>query len=183
MTYLLSIDPGKNTGIAIGYYDAITPYILKERWQVHGGVAGFCKWWDENAAVLTPTIIVCEKFILDSSNRFLADLTPVEIEGALTAMMFPFHTYIVWQPRTDKAALTGYPATALTKSARQRARFDFLKRFGLFKPGTDNDDGNDAITHALVYLKRRRHAPTLQAFWPERARELLEPVSFVGASF
>lgn len=171
MTRVLSADPGKNSGLALGYFDAITPYRLISRWQVHEGLTGFLDW----AAYQAPQFdeIVCEKFILDPKNQFTADLTPVEIEGALRTLQSidqRFDVPIMWQPRTDKAALTGYPDSAKTKAQRQRVRFDFLDRFGLFARGTENDDSNDAICHALISLKRRLHEPTLHAFWPERRR-------------
>lgn len=162
MTRLLSIDPGKNSGIALGFYDAITPYRLEARWQVHDGTEGFIDWW-YSGDHLGFDEIVCEKFILDGDNKFTADLTPKEIEGALKVLA---ETPIAWQPRTDKATLIGYPPDARTKAQRQRVRFDFLDRFGMFKPGTENDDSNDAVTHALVYIKRRKHYPSLMAFWP-----------------
>ena len=177
MTYLLSVDPGGNSGIALGYYDAITPYRLLERWQVHGGADGFRAWWYEGHVEQVDEI-VCELFILDPGNQFTADLTPKLIEGAIPVLLdwyehrFGRRIPVTWQPRTDKAALTGYPKEAKTKAQRQRVRFDFLDRFGLFKPGTENDDSNDAITHALVYLKRRLHMPSILAMWPPRTATL-----------
>lgn len=166
MTYLLAIDPGKNTGIALGFYDDETPYELRERWQVHGGLDGFKHWWPRNEDHWYWADLVVEKFILDPSNQFTADLTPVHIEGALSVLLDRTERThrVAWQPRTDKSLLTGYPAGA-TSAQKQRARFDFLKRFDLFEPGTDNDDSNDAITHALVYLKKQRHLPTLRKYW------------------
>jgi hypothetical protein len=169
MTHLLSIDPGKNTGIALGYYDSLTPYRLLERWQVHDGFDGFITWW--YAARIHIDELVVEKFIL-ANNDFTADITPKEIEGAIKALLWddPLPTW--WQPRTDKALLTGYPDSAKTKAQKQRVRFDFLDRFGLFKPGSENDDSNDAITHSLVNLKKRRHMPTMMAFWPPRRKSV-----------
>lgn len=166
MTHLLSADPGQASGLALGYYDATTPYRLLERYQVLGGLDGFLRWWHSDRPDFDELVV--EKFILDSRNEFVADLTPKEIEGALAALLWGSPIQPVYQPRTDKAALVGYPASAKTKAQRQRVRFDFLDRFGMFKPGTQNDDSNDAITHGLVYLKRRKHAPTLRAFWPPR---------------
>lgn len=163
MTRLLSIDPGKNTGIALGEFGA-TGYRLLERWQVHGGLHGFKRWWRTERPGFD--VLVVERFILDPNNRFTADLTPVHIEGLIVGAIDDGMP-VTWQPRTDKAALTRYPADATTKAKRQRARFDFLKEHGLFAPGTDNDDSNDAITHALVYLKRIGHVPTLEQYWPQ----------------
>ena len=181
MTRILTIDPGGNTGIALGYFDAITPYQLLERWQVHGGVEGFIQWWRGEGlkAHLTSEHIVVESFRLREENDFAADLTPVMIEGALKALLIldrSWHPPIVFQPPSDKGRLIGYSKEAQVmagtrgKTRRQRERFDFLERFGLFKAGTENDDSNDAITHALVWLRKSKHAPTQNAFWPPRPR-------------
>ena len=170
MKYILSIDPGQSTGIALGSYDAITPYQLVSRWNVLGGVEGFIEWWQENQDGEIAHELVVEKFHLDPTNQFSADLTPVAIEGALAALNWDAGVEIAWQGRELKSALIGYPPEARTKTERQRVRFDFLDRFGLFAKGAHNDDSNDAITHALTYLKRRKHAPTLMAFWPPPPR-------------
>jgi len=166
MTRILSLDPGGNSGIALGFYDAVTPYQLLERWQVHDGLDGFLAWWQNECPAFDD--LVSELFVL-GDNEFRADLTPVHIEGALRAL---YPRPIMWQPNTDKAGLTGYPASAKTKAQKQRVRFDFLDRFGLFRPGTENDDSNDAVTHVLVNLKRRRHMPTLRAYWAPHSRDL-----------
>ncbi len=168
MTLLLSLDPGLNTGIALGYYDDTTPYSLQNRWQVHGGLDGFVDWLDiHSASVGGWDEIVSEKFILSSANRFTPDTTPLLIEGALQAFLWlediPANLY--WQPNTAKADLIGYPATAKTKAQRQRLRFDFLKEHGLFVPGEDNTDSNDCCVHALVFLRRRGHMPTIRKYW------------------
>lgn len=164
MTRLLSLDPGDNSGIALGFYDAVTPYRLLERWQVHGGLDGFVAWWEQECPEFDE--VVSELFVL-GDNEFRADLTPVHIEGALRVL---HRRPIMWQPNTDKSGLTGYPASATTKAQRQRIRFDFLDRYGMFRAGTENDDSNDAITHGLVNLKRRRHLPTLRAYWGPKNR-------------
>lgn len=171
MTTLLSIDPGDNTGIALGFFDAVTPYRLLERWQVHGGVTGFMAWLEAGYAA-DVDIIICEKFDL-RNNDFVADTVPLLCEGALLAAQrfgdgLVADTPIVWQGADRKWGLIGYPKTANTPDKRQRLRFQFLDRFGLFKAGTEFDDSNDAITHALVYLKGIRHYPSAFAFWPPR---------------
>ena len=166
MTYLLSIDPGRSTGIALGFYDSITPYRLVGRWNVLGGVEGFIHWWGTTEILFDE--IVAESFVLDPDNKFSADLTPVQIEGVLINLLWSSDLSIIWQPRTDKAGLKPYPRNCMTSTQRQRFRFDFLDQFGLFAAGAANDDSNDAITHGLVHLKRVKHMPTMLAFWPPR---------------
>jgi hypothetical protein len=167
MTHLLSLDPGKNSGAALGHYDDSTPYTLVDRWQIHGGVDGFKRWWRQGHWKRVDDLVV-EKFILASDNEFTADLTPVEIQGALSVLLDDSHLRPIWQPRTDKSRLVGYPKSAVTKAQRQRVRFDFLKEHGLFVPGTENDDSHDAICHALVRLKGIKHRPTLMHYWKPR---------------
>jgi hypothetical protein len=179
VTYLLSIDPGQNTGAAIGYYDAVTPYRLIGRYQIHGGVKGFVNAVQHGKFSLADEMVV-ESFALLRKNKFVPDLTPIRIEGAIETMMlagtFLIPDFVSWQQPSDKGGLIGYSKEAREMQGqsgitrRQRERFDFLDRFGLFKAGTENDDSNDAITHALVNLKRRGHAPTQDAFWPRRER-------------
>jgi hypothetical protein len=174
MTRLLSIDPGKNTGIALGEYGDDQPYRLLDRWQVHRGKDPFKRWLLAGNGS-TADEIVCEKFILSSDNEFVANTDALVLEGILEGIqaaaaprLLPA-TPIVWQPREKKGALIGYSPKAKrgTKANRQRERFDFLEKHGLFLEGTDNDDTNDAITHALVYLKTR-HYETAKHYWPGR---------------
>lgn len=171
MTYIFSLDPGKNSGAALGYCDDNTEYRLIRRWQIHGGLEGFAGWCEGDGGQYIRHVDerVVERFILSPDNEFTADLTPKEIEGYLRGVLTADeYAAITWQSRTLKALLTGYPKTATSKAKKQRVRFDFLKRFDLFEPGTDNDDSNDAIVHALVFLKKRRHLPTLRHYWPPR---------------
>ena len=171
--YLMTIDPGKSTGIVLGYYDAITPYRLLERWNVLGGLEGFLYWWEEHI-ISGETVfdeLVVESFCLDPDNEFSADLTPVHIEGALMTIMRDSDIPIIWQPRTDKAALKPYPPDCKTTTQRQRFRFDFLDQYGMFAKGEASTDSNDAVTHSLVHMKKIGHAPSLLAFWKPRRSE------------
>lgn len=171
MTWLLSIDPGKNSGIALGYFDSLTPYQLHQRWQVHGGVVGLAHWWRDERPEYD--VLVIEKFILDPTNEFTADLSAPECEGFLLVALEGEAVQPVWQLRSAKGDLTGYPKWATKKHQRQRIRFNFLERFGLFRAGTENDDSNDAITHGVVWLKRMEHLPQLRQMWPPREPKFL----------
>jgi len=169
--YLLSIDPGKSTGIALGVYSKTVPYTRIKFWQVEGGTEGFCEWYDEHDGGLLDVVDhlqtlfgedgggiqrkigykkVVEKFILNPSNRFAADLTPVQIEGALTA----YGEDVNWQVRSDKS---------LVKDS-------VLKKNDLWLTGSqveckDARDVNDATIHALVFMMRRKHRPTLEQYF------------------
>ena len=130
-------------------------------WQVADGLAGFVEWWREHGCKVVmfrewaydkPITVVCEKFVL-RSNSFVADTEPLLIEGALTAL---HNGNIVWQLRSDKSLVDD----------------KVLKDHALWHTGKqvewkDARDTNDAIIHALAYLKKNKHIPTLQKFWGE----------------
>jgi hypothetical protein len=61
---------------------------------------------------------------------------------------------ITWQLRTDKTTL---------KAGSERVRNAWLKTKVAHKMTTQHE--RDAVTHALVYLKRKRHLPTLKEYW------------------
>lgn len=48
MSYLLSIDPGKSTGVALFSYNDETPADLVRAWQFGGGLSGFLRWWRDH---------------------------------------------------------------------------------------------------------------------------------------
>lgn len=156
---LLSLDPGKQTGIAAGVYGDNQPYMLLEVWQLSDGVTGFINWWNTTGkhlirtyewSFLQPTQIVSEKFIL-RSNAFVADTEPLLIEGALQAL---WSLPVTWQQRSDKSLVTD-----------QTLRDNGLWHTGKQVQWKDARDTNDAIIHALAYLKKNKHIPTLQKYW------------------
>ena len=186
MTKILSLDPGFSTGFALGFFDAITPYQLLDRGQVLNGADGFADWLLQGNA-LDVDVIVCESFRLLGKNKFVADTIPLLLEGILWGMhahpkSVIAQTPIVWQSAADKATLIGYPDSADTPDRRQRLRFKFLAKHGLHAPGKRNDDSNDAICHALVYLKRREHMPTTLALWPDRRLPFTGKVTPISAA-
>jgi len=48
MKYLLSIDPGKSTGVALFSYDDDSHADLVRAWQFAGGLSGFLRWWRDH---------------------------------------------------------------------------------------------------------------------------------------
>lgn len=169
--YLLTIDPGKSTGIVLGVFGEHVPYTRIGYWQVEGGTEGFCDWYLEHDGGMVDVVDhlvtlfgedgggsqrrvkfdkVVEKFILNPGNTFTADLTPVEIQGALIA----FGEYPIWHNRTDKVLV----------------KDEVLKRNDLWLTGSmveckDARDVNDATVHALAHMMKIRHKPTLQEYF------------------
>lgn len=150
MTYLLAIDPGVATGIALGFYTDAHPWDLVDRWIVKGGLDGFLSWYHGEApSEAYMARWVSERFVL-RDNDFIANTEPLRIEGAMIALgLDP-----TWQLRTDKA---------LCKDA-------VLREHGLWTTGkmvghVDGRDANDAIIHSLAYMKKTKHVPTLRKYW------------------
>lgn len=154
---LLSIDPGKATGIALGYYDRRTPYYLNKAWIVHDGVDGFIDFMLSNSNFSKADERVCERFVL-RDNGWVADLEAKAIEGAAKALMY------------------GFPIHFQDRNAKVLVPDDVLKEHGLWQTGkmvkhTDGRDANDAIIHALGWLARRSHMPTLEYYFGDMSDE------------
>jgi len=169
--YVLSIDPGKSTGIVLGLYGDKVPYTRLKYWQVEDGTEGFCDWYLEHDGGMVDVIDhlvtlfgedgggkkrhvrfekVVEKFILNPGNTFTADLTPVQIEGALIA----FGEDPIWHNRTDKSLV----------------KDEVLRRNDLWLTGSmvecaDARDANDATIHALAHMMKIKHKPTLEEYF------------------
>lgn len=148
--HLLSIDPGVATGLALGTYSDTQHYERIGVWIVKRGLDGFLDWYHgeaPNAAYGAQW--VSERFVL-RDNDFIANTEPLRIEGAMIALgLDP-----VWQLRTDKAL----------------CKDEVLKENKLWVTGkmvghVDGRDANDATIHALAYLKKQKHLPTLRKYW------------------
>lgn len=157
---LLSIDPGVTTGFALGHYDDETPWTLDEVWVTHEGIHGFAEWfWNHGDYPLSPTYdaVVMETFVL-RDNGFLASLDGVEIIGFAKGMDFVTR----WQPRTAKSF----------SRTDKKAADNLLKRHDMWHTGKqvghkDGRDVNDAIIHALAFMKHSDHRPTLEKYFGE----------------
>jgi len=153
MTFLLTFDPGKSTGIALGEYSDSDPYKLVKVWQTQNGLHGVLEWLGEHYGMYDERA-VSESFILRKT-PFMPDVEPLRIEGALMVM----YPEIVWQQPSDKHHVPD----------------SILKEHGLWQTGkplghVDGRDANDAIIHALAFLKKNRHVPTLKKYWRDGSK-------------
>lgn len=152
MTYLWSFDPGLVSGAAIGHYDDDKPYKVLQTWSIPDGLDGFIEWI--RTAVITQTDeVVVERFVIDGT---ITGVWAPQIEGAIAYLASRTGFNITWQLRTDKTMLT---------AGDQAKRNAWLK--AKVPHGMTTQHERDAVTHALVYLKRKRHLPTLKEFWGE----------------
>lgn len=161
----MAIDPGGATGIAKGHYSDTEALEFDQIYTIPGGVIGFKEhYWNDyvDPSDLYGDELVVETFV-NRSNEFLANLESVEVIGFIKGTAYERQTH--WQQRTEKASLTGGGESG--SEARNNA---FLKGHGLWQTGKmvgwkDGRDANDAIIHALVYMKKIRHIPTLLKYF------------------
>ena len=173
---ILSFDPGDSTGFAIGCFSDGGAYEVLDSGVIPGGVTGFIAWLCHGHAgreikqILSAGLrchVVSEKFVVEPS--FVGDCEALKIEGVITARFGldanPCAKTIVYQLRSEKAALIGGSDGRAT--CTEAERFRWLKANGLVNPAGLSGEAHDldAITHALLFLKKRYHAPTLKKFW------------------
>lgn len=195
--YILSIDPGKSSGVALIQYNDDSVW-LQGVWQPEGGVAGLVKWYSENTEdnhhrtgwALAPTedgllelsffdndapTIISEKFTPLSGggfNQTLDSVEPLRGEGALIALgLMPDYPDPKWR-RPDRQYL--YGGANLAEKKRRAHRF--LKDSGFYVTGKDvgckdANDARSAMLHGLSYLAQVvKHKPTYELIgnWTEK---------------
>lgn len=178
MKTLISIDPGQSTGLIVGTYSEDTPFELTHAFQIEGGVEGFVAksfsgydpgYGFEYTAICDVEVdgatVIVEKFnARGSANSGFSytskSLEPLRVEGALIAMGVP----ITWIQPPQQYFLPG--KSTAEKKKRQHA---WLKESGYYIAPkdvgcSDADDARSATAHAISWLRRQRHAPTLELF-------------------
>lgn len=175
--YVLSIDCGLSTGIALLSYEDDSPAQLVKGWQFTGGVAGLLEWWEDLQGIpfTSPcavifedeTRVIAEKFTARATKGFsytTSSLEPLRGEGALIALgLMP--DYTVAEKRwldPGRQYLVGGKDRADKKKRQHR----FLKESGFYLTGkdldaADADDVRSAMAHGIVYIMRDlKHKPT-----------------------
>lgn len=149
MSRILSIDPGGkggDTGIVLIEYDDTQPATLVDSWAVHDGFDGFCQWWFDYTSGNDPHVDyhIVETFV--NYGRPGADLSPLLIEGVVR------YTYpdVILSPASGKNIA---------------APDAVLRRLGLYTPGDRHRDRTEAARHAVRWLKKQGHVPTLKEGW------------------
>lgn len=146
MKRLLSLDPGKTTGMSIWMYDAETPLTKIAHGQIEGGVEGFLEYFYPSNMFMPWDVIVSESFVLDGRTPN-PDITPLKIEGILEAHAFRTGCQLRFQRNNFKAHVDD----------------DKLKKFSFYVKGMPHS--NDSMRHALAYMKTSYHRPTLDAYF------------------
>lgn len=172
--YILSIDPGKSTGVALLSYDDTSVPELVQAWQFDGGAEELHEWvcdWFETTAWgdSQATRFIVEKFNARNTGGFsytTASLEPLRCEGVLVAHDLP-DEYV--QPAQQ------YIAGGTGKADKKKRQHRMLKDLGFYRTGKDldapdADDFRSACAHALSWLMRTGHKMTYDMIsdWNER---------------
>lgn len=148
MTRMLALDPGGTTGVAIFDYEQDSQPVMVMNDQIPGSLEGFIEWYLDRKPKYQWDHIVCEDFTLRLNVKF-PDLSPVYIIGALNGIeWYSVHTLTMQQP-----------------TMKPLCDDDRLKKMGLHTPGFGH--ANDAVRHAIIYLRNKKHMPTLRLGWAD----------------
>lgn len=185
--YLLSIDPGISTGVALLSYTDETAPVLEKAWQFRDGAEGlneFMNVWTIRDSLADPTFfaidewpdwvpatVIAEKFNPRGSGQGFsytaASLEPLRCEGVLVAHGLPDE--YVSPPQQ-------YFAGGKGKAEKKRLQHRALRDLGYYVTGSmvdspDADDTRSCIAHALSYLSRSGHRPSYNMIseWTERS--------------
>lgn len=191
--YVLSIDPGVSTGIALLSFEEDSPAELVQGWQFTGGVSGLLRWYGNGTypfdfgvglkvkfpepIYLSKTRIVTEKFTARATKGFsytTSSLEPLRGEGALIALgLMP--DYTVAEKRWRDPGVQ-YLVGGKDRADKKKRQHKFLKESGFYRTGkdfgtSDADDFRSASAHGINYIARElKHKPTFDTIseWTEK---------------
>jgi hypothetical protein len=131
------------TGVALVSAQTNKPPVLISSDEVYGGLAGFQDWWTNSRPAYD--VLVAEDFIRREGVHG-AILEPLKVIGYLSP----------WEPILQSPA-----------GRKKAVSDDALKRLGMFLPGEKQRNAIEATRHAVWYLKKTCHLPTLHKGWPD----------------
>lgn len=169
MAYLISIDPGITSGIAVFHYTKTQPAKLVHVDQFRGGVEELITRVTELKKQYKNAIYICEDFQARPQNGFsytTASLEPLACIGALTAL------HIIDRKNRNQMVTPAmqYFSGGKGKQERKKRQHAWLKETGLYVTGKqfgtpDADDARSAIAHGVAWL-RKHHKPTAKRYFP-----------------
>lgn len=156
----MSVDAGQSTGVAIIDYPEDKPMQVLHVDQFKGILDRTVDELVYLANEYRVNVIAIEQFDLRPGNKFLADLTTVEVNAVLK---------YVW----------GYDAIVWQTPAQAKGQVNdlILKRLDLWLTGKDvgekdADDVRDALRHNIYYaVNSLGHLPTIAEGWPRPTEE------------
>lgn len=145
MSRLVSVDPGVTTGVSfISYHD--DGIELEETFQIGNGRRGFIDFLyrEIKQPSMAVDIFVCEDFILRPGVHG-ANIEPAFVIGAMEGIL-----------QDHKVNMQEAGLKKLVNDER-------LKKMGMFSTGWPH--ANDATRHGIIYLRNKKHMPTLLKGW------------------
>lgn len=157
---LLAIDPSGDpkghTGIVLLSVPEDRPAQLEESWAIAGGIEAMIDWFEKDGIrdILDDMdVLVVEHFV--NRNIKGADIGPAYVEGAIQGYAAALMSAeIVLSPAAGKN--TAVPDHAMTRMGFSKDDF----------AGDHHADRWESLRHALRYLKRADHRPTVRAMFP-----------------
>jgi hypothetical protein len=143
---VLAIDPGQKSGVCL--YDTDAQKIELSA-IIPNGLMGFRDAWE--ASYFIYDVLVVESFEAEEGTHGI-DYTPIAIIGYLESLGIP----IEWQRRNQRGK-----AKLITDAV--------LKRAGLYPPRGQVKEKHqiEALRHALAFLIKQRHRPTIEKLYPQ----------------
>lgn len=186
MKYVLAIDPGKSSGIALLSYSDTQPAKLVAAWQFSGGIQGLLDWTEINWSSrlfgffylgnseipIEDITVVAEKFVPIPGRGFTQGLDstlPLVGEGVLIALGY-MPVYSPEEKRWQRPQAM-YKHGGKSLAEKKKLSRAFLKKHEMYVTGKqleapDSDDAMSAILHALSYITHTiKHQPTWEAYY------------------
>lgn len=146
MTYLIGIDPGaKRTGVAAVHYGGTTAAKVL----VTADLEGIPEVWDWLTYDKAPTHAIVEDYI---PHRIAGNPKGLEVIGAVKAWAYVNDVPVIVQPASGRKVAVPDEA---------------LRNLGIKWSGDKDRNWIEAVRHAVWFLKKQAHVPTLKKGWPD----------------
>lgn len=149
--YVLGMDPGGTTGIALlRYKEDVLPELVYLH-QIEGGMEGFYDYFV--GSHIGSNLVVASEVWVEHQKKGV-DRTPMYIQGVQYG--FWHGEGVVYQEPAQKSLVPD----------------EYLKENNLWTPGKRHQ--MDALIHALVYLRNNDHKPTMQSLAGDSDEKIAE---------
>lgn len=185
--YGLAIDPGVENGICLFSWSDTEPIRIEKLWQFPGGATGLAWWIRKNQLRAWPiksldapvmafngemivVNLIVEKFTPRPHETFALTaktVEPLRGEGVLIGNGFLPH--IDWREPSQQYFIGSNELPLEQKKKQSR---EFLKLHGMYVTGKNvsrpnADDAISATLHAIGWMRKKKHLPTLRALFGE----------------
>lgn len=144
--YVIGVDPGKATGMAlVSYSDEKEPVLLDYTTSTEADVVRYLRTTHHSHSLT----LVVERFVLRGGVHGV-DITPERINGRIMQFTEDEGIDVVWQLPSSKDLISN----------------EILKRMDFWIPGKDNRHVDDALRHVMQYLVRVRNRPAVSKGFP-----------------